>query len=116
MWKITLSFWHGIGGKQKPQDHHHPMALPSYLAQRDAKRHSKSAVLIVIKFFKLPILREKLKGAKGQYPPAHHQIPRLLILCASRARGILISGKQNSPFVSHFILHRFFYCQILSCN
>jgi len=53
-----------------------PMALPYYLAQRDAKRHSKCAVFIVIKFFKLPISREKLKGAKGQYPPAHHQIPR----------------------------------------
>jgi len=52
------------------------MALPYYLAQRDAKRHSKCAVLIVIKFFKLRISREKLKGAKGQYPPAHHQIPR----------------------------------------
>jgi len=40
------------------------MALPCYLVQRDAKRHSKCAVFIVIKFFKLPILREKLKKKK----------------------------------------------------
>jgi len=55
MWKIALSFWHGIGEKAKAvavhQDHHHPMALPYYLAQRDAKRHSKCEVFYCHKVF-----------------------------------------------------------------